>query len=89
MRYKMKEIENWLKSIKKQSIIVEQNGFIISKTKLERAHYSIDKDILTIQNMQCTQFMKVNLNQIYFITVAQNELTLNVDNDMIIKIKLT
>lgn len=89
MQYKMKEIENWLKSIKKQSIIVEQNGFIISKIKLERAHYSIDKDILTIQNMQCTQFIKLNLNQVYFIAVAQNELTLNVDNDMIIKIKLT
>ena len=67
--------------------IIMQDGFIESKYWVEKLKYSIEYENLTIADKEGTNYLKINLNQIYNIDENEKELKLYLDNDLNITIK--
>ena len=67
--------------------IIMQNGFIEVKWSIEKLKYSIEYETLTIADEESTNYLKINLNQIYNIDKKDNEFKFYLDNDLNISIK--
>ena len=67
--------------------IIMQDGFIESKYWVEKLKYSIEYENLTIADKEGTNYLKINLNQIYNIDKNEKEIKLYLDNDLNITIK--
>ena len=68
--------------------IIMQDGFIESKYSIEKLNYSIKYEILTIADKESTNYLKINLNQIYRIVQNEKEFKFYLDNDLNITIKI-
>ena len=68
--------------------IIMQDGFIESKYWVEKLKYSIEYENLTIADKEGTNYLKINLNQIYNIDKKDNEFKFYLDNDLNISIKI-
>ena len=67
--------------------IIMQNGFIESGYSIEKLNYSIEYETLTIADNEGTNYLKINLNQIYDIDKNYKEIKFYLDNDLTISIK--
>ena len=67
--------------------IIMQNGFIEGKWSIEKLKYSIEYETLTIADDKNTNYLKINLNQIYNIDKNDKEIKFYLDNDLNITIK--
>lgn len=71
-----------------KNAIIMQNGFIKGKCSIEKLKYSIEYETLTIADKESTNYLKINLNQIYNIDKKDNEFKFYLDNDLNISIKI-
>lgn len=71
-----------------KNAIIMQNGFIEGKCSIEKLKYSIEYETLTIADKESTNYLKINLNQIYNIDKKDNEFKFYLDNDLNISIKI-
>ena len=67
--------------------IIMQNGFIECKYSIEKLKYSIENETLAITDEEGTNYLKINLNQIYNIDKNEKEIKIYLDNDLNITIK--
>lgn len=67
--------------------IIMQNGFIESQYLVNKLNYSMEFEILSIADEESTNYLKINLNQIYNIDKNDNEIIFYLDNDLNITIK--
>ena len=67
--------------------IIMQDGFIECEYSIEKLNYSIKYEILTIADKESTNYLKINLNQIYRIVQNEKEIKFYLDNDLTISIK--
>ena len=68
--------------------IIMQNGFIEGKWSIEKLKYSIEYENLTIADKESTNYLKINLNQIYNTDKNDKEIKFYLDNDLNITIKI-
>lgn len=71
-----------------KNAIIMQNGFIEGKWSIEKLKCSIEYETLTIADKESTNYLKINLNQIYNIDKKDNEFKFYLDNDLNISIKI-
>ena len=63
-------------------------GFISGKFYIENAEYHIENDVLNLKDKKTGVFIEINLNQTYQEEKEKNELTLYMDNDLVVKIAI-
>lgn len=68
--------------------IILQNGFIECEYLIEKLKYFIECETLTIADREGTNYLKINLNQIYDIDKDDKEIKFYLDNDLNITIKI-
>lgn len=68
--------------------MIMQEGFIECEYLIEKLKYSIEYETLTIANKEGTNYLKINLNQIYNIDKNDKEIKFYLDNDLNITIKI-
>ena len=68
--------------------IILQNGFIECEYLIEKLTYAIEYETLTIADKEGTNYLKINLNQIYDIDKNDKEIKFYLDNDLNITIKI-
>lgn len=61
-------------------------GFISGKFYIENAEYQLENDVLNLKDKKTGIFIEINLNQTYQEEKEKNELTLYMDNDLVVKI---
>ena len=81
-------LEEKLNEFKGTNAIIIQNGFIEGKWSIEKLKHSIEYETLTIADKESTNYLKINLNQIYNIDKKDNEFKFYLDNDLNISIKI-
>ena len=80
---KNSEIEKFLNNFSDKEILVEQKGFIESTYIIHKLGYSIKYDILHILDKNSTNYIKMNLNQVYRLENEEDKLLkLYLDNDI-------
>ena len=67
--------------------IIMLDGFIECEYLIENLKYSLEYEVLTIVDKESTNYLKINLNQIYNIDKNDKELKIYLDNDLNITIK--
>lgn len=72
-------MEKVLNQIHGKNIKVEQEGFIESSFNIDKAQFSIVEDIFSIEGE--SSFIRININQIYNVEMANNSIELSLDND--------
>lgn len=83
----MKKIIEFLEKLIKNQIIIQQTGFISNQIGIQKPMYTIEYDILKIQDIQKENYVHINLNQVYQMDIKEREICLKLDNDTQIKIK--
>ena len=82
-----KNLEEKLNEFIGTNAIIMQNGFIEGKYSIGKLKYNIEYEILTIADDKNTNYLKINLNQIYNIDKNDKEIKFYLDNDLTISIK--
>ena len=80
-------LEEKLNEFKGTNAIIMQEGFIECEYLIEKFKYSIEYETLTIADDKNTNYLKINLNQIYNIDKNDKEIKFYLDNDLTISIK--
>ena len=73
-----------LKNLVGRDIEIIQDGFLKSKYSINKLKYFIENGILNILDEESENYLKINLNQIYYIEFLKNTIKLYMDNDTII-----
>ena len=81
-------LEEGLNKFIGRSAIIIQNGFIESEYSIEKLKYCIEYEILTIADEEDTNYIQININQIYKIEKSEKEIKFFLDNDLNITIKI-
>lgn len=81
-------LEEGLNKFIGRSAIIIQNGFIESEYSIEKLKYCIEYEILTIADEEDTNYIQININQIYKIEKSEKEIKFCLDNDLNITIKI-
>ena len=81
-------LEEKLNEYKETNAIIMQEGFIECGYSIEKLNYSIEYETLTIADKEGTNYLKINLNQIYNIDKNDKEIKFYLDNDLNISIKI-
>ena len=81
-------LEEMLNEFIGTNAIIMQDGFIEGKWSIEKLKYSIEYETLTIGDKESTNYLMINLNQIYNIDKKDNEFKFYLDNDLNISIKI-
>ena len=81
-------LEEGLNKFIGRSAIIIQNGFIESDYSIEKLKYCIEYEILTIADEEDTNYIQININQIYKIEKSEKEIKFCLDNDLNITIKI-
>lgn len=84
-----RKIEQFLKGLKKRTIRVSQTGFIMSQFFINNVIYKVKDDILNLRDETQSEFISINLNQVYKLEIRINKLVLFLDNDIEIRIEMT
>ena len=83
------EVEQFLNNFSDEEIFVEQKGFIESTYTIHKFSYSIKYDILNMMDQNSTNYIKINLNQVYRLENEEDKiLKFYLDNDMEITLRL-
>ena len=80
-------LEEKLNEFKGTNAIIMQKGFIECEYLIEKVKCSIEYETLTIAGKEDTNYLKINLNQIYNIDKSEKEIKFYLDNDLTISIK--
>ena len=80
------KILKYLDKNNNSAILIELEGFIISKFFIEDVEHSLKNDILKIKDKNKEIFISININQIYKTDEKEKELILYLDNDLLLKI---
>ena len=80
-------LEEKLDEFKETNAIIMQEGFIESEYLIKKLKYNIKYEFLTIADKDGTNYLKINLNQIYNIDKNDKEIKFYLDNDLTISIK--
>ena len=81
-------LEEGLNKFIGRSTKIIQNGFIESEYSIEKLKYCIEYEILTIADEEDTNYIQININQIYKIEKSEKEIKFCLDNDLNITIKI-
>ena len=81
-------LEEKLNEFKGTNAIIMLEGFIESGYSIEKLNYYIEYETLTIAGKEGTNYLKINLNQIYNIDKNDKEIKFYLDNDLNIIIKI-
>ncbi len=81
-------LEEGLNKFIGRSAKIIQNGFIESEYSIEKLKYCIEYEILTIADEEDTNYIQININQIYKIEKSEKEIKFCLDNDLNITIKI-
>ena len=81
-------LEEKLNEFMGTNAIIIQEGFVECEYLIEKLKYSIKHETLTIANKEGTNYLKINLNQIYNIDKSEKEIKFYLDNDLNITIKI-
>lgn len=81
-------LEEKLDEFLEKNAIIMQDGFIKCEYLIEKLNYSIEYETLTIVDKEGTNYLKINLNQIYNIEKNDKEIKFYLDNDLTISIKI-
>ena len=81
-------LEEKLNEFIETNAIIMLDGFIESEYLIEKLKYSIEYETLTIADKESTNYLKINLNQIYNIDKNEKEIKFYLDNDLNITIKI-
>lgn len=77
-------LEEKLKEFEGKCVIITQDGFLKNKYSIHNLKYFIEYEILNITDEKSTNYLKINLNQIYKIQISEKDIKLYLDNDTII-----
>lgn len=83
----IKDLKNNLDILKYKNLIIRQFGFIETSFEIKNFEYTIEYDLLKIFDKQNSNFITINLNQIYNIIYKSQNLKLSLDNDTLITIE--
>ena len=75
-----------LKNLVGRDIEIIQDGFLKSKYSIQKFEFNITFEILNITDENSTNYLNINLNQIYKTEFNEENITLYLDNDTIIYI---
>lgn len=80
----IKDLKNNLDIIKDKNLIINQFGFIETSFEIKNFKYTIVYDLLKIFDKQSSNFITININQIYNIIYRKEKIELHLDNDTIL-----
>lgn len=69
-----------------KTVTIKQDGFLKSKYSMQKFEFNITFEILNITDENSTNYLNINLNQIYKTEINEESITLYLDNDTIIYI---
>lgn len=77
-------LEKKLNELIGKSVAITQDGFLKNKYSINKFNYYIGYEVLNITDEKSTNYLKINLNQIYKIEINEKDIKLYLDNDTII-----
>ena len=80
----IKDLKNNLDLLKDKNLIINQFGFIETSFEIKNFKYTIEYDLLKIFDKQSSNFITININQIYNIIYRKEKIELHLDNDTIL-----
>ena len=75
-----------LEKLISKTVTIKQDGFLKSKYSMQKSEFNITFEILNITDENSTNYLNINLNQIYKTEFNEENITLYLDNDTIIYI---
>ena len=75
-----------LEKLISKTVTIKQDGFLKSKYSMQKFEFNITFEILNITDENSTNYLNINLNQIYKTEFNEENITLYLDNDTIIYI---
>lgn len=75
-----------LEKLISKTVTIKQDGFLKSKYLMQKFEFNITFEILNITDENSTNYLNINLNQIYKTEINEESITLYLDNDTIIYI---
>lgn len=75
-----------LEKLISKTVTIKQDGFLKSKYSMQKFEFNITFEILNITDEDSTNYLNINLNQIYKTEFNEENITLYLDNDTIIYI---
>ena len=67
-----------------KNVTITQDGFLKNKYSIHKLKYFIEYEILNVTDEESTNYLKINLNQIYKMETNEKDIKLYLDNDTII-----
>ena len=80
----IKDLKNNLDLLKDKNLTINQFGFIETSFEIKNFKYTIEYDLLKIFDKQSSNFITININQIYNIIYRKEKIELHLDNDTIL-----
>ena len=77
-----------LEKLISKTVTIKQDGFLKSKYSMQKFEFNITFEILNITDENSTNYLNINLNQIYKTEFNEENITLYLDNDTIIYLSL-
>lgn len=75
-----------LEKLISKTVTIKQDGFLKRKYSMQKFEFNITFEILNITDENSTNYLNINLNQIYKTEINEESITLYLDNDTIIYI---
>ena len=72
-----------LEKLISKTVTIKQDGFLKSKYSMQKFEFNITFEILNITDENSTNYLNINLNQIYKTEINEESITLYLDNDTI------
>lgn len=79
-------LQKKLEKLISKTVTIKQDGFLKSKYSMQKFEFNITFEILNITDENSTNYLNINLNQIYKTEFNEENITLYLDNDTIIYI---
>lgn len=79
-------LQKKLEKLISKTVTIKQDGFLKSKYSIQKFKFNINYEILNITDENSTNYLNINLNQIYKTEINEESITLYLDNDTIIYI---
>ena len=83
---KENNLQKNLEKLISKTVTIKQDGFLKSKYSMQKFEFNITFEILNITDENSTNYLNINLNQIYKTEFNEENITLYLDNDTIIYI---
>ena len=80
-------VKDFLSYFLDKSIVITQDGFLKSQFSIKKFAFLFDYEILKVSDTNGTNYLSINLNQVYNFENFDNLLKFYLDNDTIISFK--